>query len=124
MALGAARLEDCALLVHATVVSRPTPDRAIIDAGSKTLSSDLAPPQAGRGHGVLVEYPAAVIERLNEEHGILDLSACAERPALGELVRIVPNHVCVVTNLHDSVVVMRDGAVAGEWQVAARGRTR
>jgi D-serine deaminase-like pyridoxal phosphate-dependent protein len=124
VALGAARLADCALHVLATVVSRPTTERAIIDAGSKTLSSDLAPPQAGPGYGLLADYPDAVITRLNEEHGMLDLSACASRPALGEVVRIVPNHVCVVTNLHDEVVVMRDGQVAGTWPVAARGRSR
>jgi D-serine deaminase-like pyridoxal phosphate-dependent protein len=124
VALGAARLEDCALLVHATVVSRPTPERAIIDAGSKTLSSDLAPPQAGPGYGLLVDYPEAVIVRLNEEHGILDLAGCARRPALGEVVRIVPNHVCVVSNLHDAVVVTRDGEIVGTWPVAARGRSR
>ena len=127
--LGAASLDDCALHVHATVVSRPAPDRAIIDAGSKTLSSDLLPPDLiqrglGSGYGLVLEYPGAVIERVNEEHGMLDLSACARRPEIGERVRIVPNHVCVVTNLHDEVVLARDGVVSEIVPVAARGRTR
>lgn len=123
VAAGAATLEDCALTVLATVVSRPTPDRAVIDAGSKTLSSDLVAPEAGRGYGLLLDYPEAVITRLNEEHGTVDLSACAVRPALGERLRILPNHVCVVSNLHDAVVTVRDGTVVGTLPVAARGRT-
>jgi D-serine deaminase-like pyridoxal phosphate-dependent protein len=122
--LGAAGLEDCAFLVHATVVSRPTETRAILDSGSKTLSSDLIPRGAAAGYGFLVDYPDAVIERLSEEHAMVDLSRCERKPALGEQVRILPNHVCVVTNLHDEVAVSRDGMVEGIWPVAARGRTR
>ncbi len=121
VAVGAATVTDCAMTVLATIVSRPTPDRAVIDAGSKTLSSD--PASAGRGFGILVEYPDAIIERLNEEHGMLDLSQCRGRPVSGERVRIIPNHCCVVTNLHDEVVAVRGDEVIGAWPVAARGRT-
>jgi D-serine deaminase-like pyridoxal phosphate-dependent protein len=122
--LGAAGLADCALVVHATVISRPTETRAILDCGSKTLSSDLIPRGASAGYGLLLDYPEAVIERLSEEHGMVDLSGCAVKPALGERVRILPNHVCVVTNLHNEVVVSRHGQVEGVWPVAARGLTR
>jgi len=73
---------------------------------------------------LILGYEDAVIERLNEEHGIVDLSRCAEKPVVGERLRIVPNHVCVVSNLHDEVAVSRDGEVVGLWPVAARGRTR
>ncbi len=121
---GVAQVEDCALLVHATVVSRPTDDRAIIDAGSKTLSSDRVDPALGAGHGMILDYPDAVIARLNEEHGVIDLSRSAKKPAIGERLRIVPNHVCVVTNLHDEVVVARGDTVEGVWAVPARGKTR
>lgn len=124
VAAGTASLEECALHLHATVVSRPTEDRAVIDAGTKSLTSDLVAPTAGSGYGLILEYPDAVIERLNEEHGVLDLSRCDRKPGLGERVRIVPNHVCVVSNLHDEVVVSRDGRVVDSWRVAARGRTR
>ena len=122
--LGAATLEDCALVVHATVISRPTGTRAILDCGSKTLSSDLIPRGVSAGYGLLIDYPDAVIDRLSEEHGMVDLSRSEAKPALGERVRILPNHVCVVTNLHDEVVVSRDGVVEGLWPVAARGMTR
>lgn len=121
---GVATLDDCAVHVHATVVSRPTPDRAVLDAGSKTLSSDRVAPSVGDGFGLILDYPDAVITRLNEEHAVVDLSACATRPAIGERVRILPNHVCVVSNLHDSMTVVQGGAVIGDWPVAARGCTR
>ena len=120
---GTATLDECALEVHATIVSRPTEDRAVIDAGTKTLSSDLVAPEIGRGYGLLLDYPDAVLERLNEEHGVIDLSACTRKPVLGERVRILPNHVCVVSNLHDAVITMRQGQVVDTWPVAARGRT-
>ena len=121
---GAASLDDCALTIEATVVSRPTENRAIIDAGSKTLSSDLTAGGPARGYGLLRDYPEAVIVKLNEEHGIVDLSASAAKPALGERVRIIPNHVCVVVNLHDEVLVHNGGADAKMARIAARGLTR
>ena len=73
IANGSVPLEDCALRVVATVVSRPTRERAIIDAGSKTLTSDLA--VGATGHGLLVEFPDAEVYALNEEHGYVDVSA-------------------------------------------------
>ncbi len=124
VAAGAASLDECALHLHATVVSRPTEDRAVIDAGTKSLTSDLVAPSAGTGYGLILGYPDAVIERLNEEHGVLDLSRCHRKPGLGERLRIIPNHVCVVSNLHDEVVISRDGRVVDSWRVAARGKTR
>ncbi|MDR7455891.1 MAG: alanine racemase [Armatimonadota bacterium] len=121
VAAGAAAWEDCAMRVRSTVVSRPTADRAVLDAGSKTLSSDL---QGQTGYGRIVEYPEAVIVRLNEEHGIVELGACARRPQVGEIVSIIPNHTCVVTNLHDALVGVRDGQAEVVWRVAARGAVR
>lgn len=119
VAFGHGTLEDCALTVLATVVSRPTPDRAVLDTGSKALAADTAPVP---GHGHIVEYPDAVITTLNEEHGIVDLSACATKPEIGDKVRIIPNHVCVVSNLFD-VVNLTDGETVLETvPVAARGK--
>jgi D-serine deaminase-like pyridoxal phosphate-dependent protein len=119
IARGACTLADCALCVAATVVSRPTPDRAILDAGSKALSSDLL---GLSGYGLLRDYPDAVIQGLSEEHGHVDLSACAEKPEVGETVLIVPNHACVVTNLFDQVHLHRSGRFIGTVPVDARGR--
>ena len=121
---GAATLDDCALHVWATVVSRPTPARAILDAGSKSLSSDRVPETVGSGHGLIREYPDAVIERLYEEHAVVRVSADCEGLRIGERVRILPNHVCVVVNLHDELVATRNDVVEKQFQVAARGKTR
>jgi D-serine deaminase-like pyridoxal phosphate-dependent protein len=121
---GAASLEECAFQLHATVVSRPTEDRAVIDAGSKSLSSDQVAPSVGPGYGLILGYEDAVIERLNEEHGVVDLSRCAKKPFVGERIQIIPNHVCVVSNLHDEVAIARDAQLVDMWRVAARGKTR
>ena len=110
---------DCAMHVLATVVSRPTADRAVIDAGSKALTSDLL---GFADFGTVVGYPEAVITGLSEEHGVIDLSRCGDRrPEIGEKIRIIPNHTCVVSNLFDTMVFHRDGVVTRIEDVAARG---
>jgi len=119
---GSVALDDCALRVRVTVVSRPTFDRAIIDAGSKALTSDTAPSLDGYGH--VVEYPAARIPMLNEEHGYVDLSACDERPQIGDMLTVVPNHACGATNMYDEVAAHRRGEIVSVWPIAARGKLR
>jgi D-serine deaminase-like pyridoxal phosphate-dependent protein len=119
LAAGMATLADCALTVYATVVSRAEADRGILDSGSKTLTSDTG---GLEGHGLILEHPQAKIARFAEEHGFLDLSACNDRPRVGDVVRIVPNHVCVVVNMVDRLVTVRGGEIVGELPVAARGR--
>ena len=119
LAAGVAQLEDCALTVYATVVSRAGAERGIVDSGSKTLMSDTG---GLEGHGLILEHPQAKIARFAEEHGFLDLSGCNDRPQVGDVVRIVPNHVCVVVNMVDRLVTVRGGEIVGELPVAARGR--
>jgi D-serine deaminase-like pyridoxal phosphate-dependent protein len=115
---GVMPLEACALTVISTIVSRPTPDRAILDAGSKSLSSDT---MGLEGYGRILEYPQAKIYNLNEEHGYVDVSACTQRPEIGERVRVIPNHCCAVSNLFNQIVGIRQDQVEIEWPVAARG---
>lgn len=124
VANGTHELEDCALRVHATVVSRPTGDRAILDVGSKTLTNDgVEADVTGFGHAV--EYPGAALYQLHEEHGFLDVRSCADGgPDVGQTVTIVPNHACGTTAMHDEVVVHRGDHFVGVWPVAARGRLR
>ena len=119
IAAGAAAPEDCALFVHATVVSAASRGRVIVDAGSKALTSDLG---GLAGYGLLVDYPGASLYQLAEEHGFVDMSQCARPPALGEVVRILPNHVCPVSNLFDRIALTRDGKDAGWLTIDARGR--
>lgn len=125
VASGAAAWEQCAMQVHVTVVSRPSKDRAILDGGSKTFTND-GPPASLTGFGRIVEYPDAAIAKLSEEHGHVDLSACPpeKRPEIGERVRVIPNHACGTTNLHDEVVGHRKGRVEVTWPVLARGKVR
>jgi D-serine deaminase-like pyridoxal phosphate-dependent protein len=118
---GAASWDDCAMRIRLTVVSRPTPERAILDAGSKVLTSDQ---YYVKDHGHIVDYPDARIVGLSEEHAMVDLSASHERPAIGEVVNVIPNHCCVVSNMVDEVYGIRDGAVEVVWPVAARGKVR
>jgi D-serine deaminase-like pyridoxal phosphate-dependent protein len=114
---GWAALDNCAMTVLATVVSRPTPDRAILDSGSKTLSSD----HWNNLYGYVVEYPQARIYQLNEEHAYVDMSGCDDRPVIGERVHVIPAHTCVVTNLHQQLYGLRGDEVEVIWPVAARG---
>ena len=118
---GAATWDDCAMQVRLTVVSRPTEDRATLDAGSKVLTSDQ---YFLKDYGRIVEYPEARIVALSEEHATVDLSACKERPEIGEVVNVIPNHCCVVSNMVDEVYGVRDGKVEVVWPVAARGKVR
>ncbi|WP_273689334.1 alanine racemase [Ketogulonicigenium vulgare] len=123
IAAGAASVDDCALHVIATVISTPKPGHFIIDAGTKTLTSDLSG-AAHPGYGYLRDYPDAVIERLTEEHGIVRIDPALPAPKIGEKIRIIPNHVCPVSNLHDTISVVRGDGVQDIWQVSARGATR
>lgn len=118
MAAGMATLDQCALHVFATVVSRGGAQRGILDAGSKTLTSDTG---GLDGFGLILEHPKARIHKFAEEHGFLDLSACDPKPEVGEIVRVVPNHVCVVVNMVDQLVMVRGEEILGPLPVAARG---
>jgi D-serine deaminase-like pyridoxal phosphate-dependent protein len=119
VSLGVCAPEDCALTVLATVVSVPASDRAVVDAGSKTLSSDPLRPR-GAGFGWVVARRSRVA-RLSEEHGVIEVVP-GESYRVGERVRILPNHACVVSNLHDRLLGIRGGRVETELAVAARGR--
>ncbi len=116
--LGSCNLEDCAMTILATVVSVPAPDRAVLDAGSKTLSTDPLRPSGG-GHGAILGRKSR-IARLSEEHGVIDVVP-GETFRVGDRVRVLPNHACIVSNLHDRLVAVRDGRVEGQITVAARG---
>jgi D-serine deaminase-like pyridoxal phosphate-dependent protein len=94
--IGGVTWDDCAMKVRTTVVSRPTDDRAILDAGSKVLTHDQ---YYAKGYGRIVEYPDAQIAGFSEEHGNVDLAASARKPKVGEVVSVIPNHCCVVTNI-------------------------
>lgn len=118
VACGSATRDDCALSVLSTVVSTPTGDRAMIDAGSKALTSDL---MGQEGYGEVFGLNGARVYNMSEEHGFLDVRTLNDKPKVGDLVRITPNHVCPVTNLFDRVVIVKGDEVLGAVKVDARG---
>ena len=119
--MGACEWNDCALTVLATVVSTAVPGQAVIDAGSKALGREPLRAE-GDGFGVLMAHPDVVVKAMSEEHGLLDLSRTDWRPEVGEVVRVIPNHVCIVVHLNDRLTGVRGEIVDGDWIVAARGR--
>jgi D-serine deaminase-like pyridoxal phosphate-dependent protein len=118
--LGAIPAEGCAVAVAATVVSI-FEDRLVIDAGAKALTKDRAPWL--EGHGAIAGYPDLVIERINDYHGVVAVPAGAARPSLGDLLAVIPNHVCPVIDLFDSVLAVAPDGSTEEWPVDARGRS-
>ncbi len=134
LALGAATFDDCALTVMATVVSKPSADRIILDCGSKTLTNDQARGiTAASGYGAVLagerdelDYARELdetltIERLSEEHATVRVTG-ATRLEPGDRVRVLPNHSCTVSNLVDVVRLIDGDEVIETLPVAARGR--
>ena len=114
--------DRCAARVVTTVVSRPAPDRAIVDAGSKALALDSSPSHPG--HGYIIGHPGATIVRLSEEHGVIALPAGETGFEVGDRVEIIQNHICPAVNLTDELIMVRNGHVVDRWPVAARGKVR
>lgn len=128
MAIEQATPERCALGVLATVISRPAPDRAVLDAGSKSLFAE--PLRRGfaledyNGFGYIREAPAACVRALNEEHAFVHLPEDLGFPGIGETVEVIPNHVCPAVNLHDELFLVDGDEVVETWPIAARGKIR
>jgi D-serine deaminase-like pyridoxal phosphate-dependent protein len=120
-AIGAVPDDGIAMAVAATVVSAAVDGQVVIDAGAKTLTKDLAPYL--EGYGAIPVYPDAVIERLSDYHGVVRIPDGTARPRLGEVIAVVPNHVCPVVDTRDAFTVSRDGRLVGRWPVSARGRS-
>ncbi len=105
-----------ALFCRSTVISRPTAERAVCDAGQKTLTADSGPAEVtGR--------PGVRYLRGSDEHGSLavDPATLEGDLTVGDVIRLIPSHVCTTINLHDVLVGVRDGRVETVWPVAARG---
>jgi D-serine deaminase-like pyridoxal phosphate-dependent protein len=120
--LGAVPADGVALSVATTVVSTAVPGQVVVDAGAKTLTKDRS--EFLEGFGLLPAYPSAVVERLYDYHGAIVIPPGSPAPSLGDVVSIVPNHVCPVVDLFEDFVVVRGGEVVGRWPVDARGRSQ
>jgi D-serine deaminase-like pyridoxal phosphate-dependent protein len=120
--MGACAWDDCALTVLATVVSTAVSGQAVVDAGTKALGREPLRAE-GDGYAAVLDHPDVVVSRMSEEHGILDLARTTWRPRVGDRVRLVPNHVCIVVHLFDEIIGVRGDQVETRWPVEARGRT-
>ena len=117
--LGACEEEQIALFVAATVVSDWVPDQAILDVGTKAMGREGSP-EIGYGG---IAGRKAVLAKLNEYHGFLTVPGGEERPSVGTVVPVVPNHVCpVVASFEELLVTDSEGTSLERWEVAARGR--
>jgi D-serine deaminase-like pyridoxal phosphate-dependent protein len=121
MLMGACTLDECAASIMTTVVSTARPGQIIIDGGSKTFSSDR-PASGDVSFGHIVEAPDAVFTKMNEEHGYVDVRSVDRRFAVGDHLRVIPNHICVAMNLHECVYGIRGDRVEQVWRVEGRGK--
>jgi D-serine deaminase-like pyridoxal phosphate-dependent protein len=120
---GYCQLEDCGARIVATVISTAVPGQVVLDAGSKTLTSDVCITARDSGHGFILEYPQAKITKLSEEHGQTDVSMCERKPRVGDRVTIIPNHICPCINLQDALWWMGSaGKPLVRMPVDARGK--
>ena len=122
MMSGVATEDTCAVTVLVTVVSIPENDRAIVDGGSKTFSSDTLAHQEKSGFGYIKGHPDVIFDHMNEEHGYLKLANAREKLGIGERLEIIPNHICPIPNLADRFYGVRHGALEREIPILARGK--
>lgn len=122
--MGVCGWDDCAVRVVYTVVSVPEAGRMVVDGGSKSISTDVAPnkkPYNFCGYGTCPDDVYAVLERLTEEHGMVTLFPGAKDYKVGDTIEFIPNHVCTTINLYDDVYIKSNGIIR-KIDVAARGK--
>lgn len=119
---GGCERQDCAATILTTVVSTSVPGRVIIDGGSKTFSSDRCVVAEASGFGHIDEQPKVVFEKMNEEHGYLDVTQAQVNWKPGDRIQVLPNHICVAMNLHEQVYAVQGEKVVDIWRVEGRGK--
>jgi len=119
---GFCSLADCAARIVATVVSDAVAGQVVLDGGTKTFTSDRCVPRPDAGHGYVAEYPEAVVTKLSEEHGQVDIRGCPRLPGVGERVSVIPNHICPCVNLQDHVWWREADGTVRPLPIDARGR--
>jgi len=116
----------CAATVLATVMSKPTADRVVLDAGVKALTAFTREGGicATPGHGLLKGFDGLRIGKLYDEHGLVYGREANERLSLGDRVEIIANHICPTCNLYDRMYLVEDGRVADELPILCRGKSQ
>jgi D-serine deaminase-like pyridoxal phosphate-dependent protein len=128
--LGVVNQDSCALRILSTIISRPEPARAVIDAGSKTLALDRGAHGINlvEGFGLVIKdgfiNKDIIIDHLSEEHGVLKLKDPKMKLEIGDIIEIIPNHSCTVVNLFDRILKIHSGKITGFINVNGRGAVR
>ena len=120
--LGVARVEDVAATILATVISTPGPGRAIVDAGSKALATQIKVISAG--FGFVKGDPGAIIDNVNDEHGYLNLTHAERGVRIGDKIELIPPRVCTALNLYDELYLVEEGEVVEVCRVTGRGKSQ
>ena len=118
--LGSATVEQCAATILATVVSHPAADRAIVDAGAKAMG--LQAKMMSDGYGFVLGREGGQLNRVNDEHGYLDIGHMSGDVQIGEKLRLIPPRICTALDLYDWMYLVQENRVVDVWQVAARGK--
>ncbi len=119
--LGIHGIDACALKIRSTIMSKPCQNRAVLDAGTKVLASDRPSVLKSPVFGQITMHPNSQITRVWEEHSVVELDESDFSRQVGDVVEVVPNHACVVTNLANYWFGVRDGIVEEINDVPARG---
>ena len=117
----------CAQTVLATVISRPTPERVVLDAGTKALTYYVQDKGVTRsiGHGRLKDHPSLFLDKMSDEHSSFDIpEGSGLEFSIGQKLEIIPNHACPTTNLYDIIHGIRNGTVETVWPVLCRGKSQ
>jgi D-serine deaminase-like pyridoxal phosphate-dependent protein len=120
--LGVVGVGDVAATILSTVISTPQPGRAILDAGSKALATQVKPISAGCGF--VKGHPGAVVDVLNDEHGYLSLEDSDLRVAVGDKLELIPPRVCTAVNLYDELHLVENGELVETCRITGRGKSR
>ena len=130
-------LEDCAVSIMVTIISKPVPTRVLCDAGSKEIFPPVEWMRFKNG-AVLLDWarveigtivglnhrplPGVALEKIHEEYGFITLAENAPELNIGEKIEIIPYHICPNLNLWDEITVIEDGEVKMSWPIVARGK--
>jgi D-serine deaminase-like pyridoxal phosphate-dependent protein len=116
----------CALSVLATVVSKPTPERVVVDAGVKALTSFTRTQGICHtpGYGLVKGFGDLRIKKVYDEHGVIASTEASAKLAIGDKIEIIPNHACPCCNLYDNIFVVENGLVVGQWPILCRGKSQ
>jgi D-serine deaminase-like pyridoxal phosphate-dependent protein len=118
--------ERCAATILATVVSKPTPERIVLDAGVKALTAFTR----GKGichtpgHGMIKGFDGLRVSKLYDEHGLINDREANKKLSIGDKVEIIPNHICPTCNLYNKMYLIRDRKIMKELPILCRGKSQ